>query len=99
MFVACPESPESPVELTYNWDPEVYTGGRSFGHLAYQVDNIYDYCEKLMQHGITINRPPREGRMAFIKTPDGISIEVLQKDDAYLPVQEPWKSMPNIGSW
>ena len=99
VFVACPESPESPVELTYNWDPEVYTGGRSFGHLAYQVDNIYDYCEMLMQHGITINRPPREGRMAFIKTPDGISIEVLQKDDAYLPVQEPWKSMPNIGSW
>jgi lactoylglutathione lyase len=85
--------------FTYNWDPEVYTGGRSFGHLAYQVDNIYEYCEMLMKNGVVINRPPREGRMAFIKTPDGISIEVLQKDDGYLPVQEPWSSMPNIGSW
>ena len=99
VFVACPESPEVPVELTFNWDPEIYSGGRNFGHLAFQVDNIYDYCERLMQHGVTINRPPREGRMAFIKTPDGISIEVLQKDEGYLPVQEPWKSMPNIGSW
>jgi lactoylglutathione lyase len=99
VFVACPESPEAPVELTYNWDPEVYTGGRSFGHLAYQVDNIYEYCEMLMKNGVVINRPPREGRMAFIKTPDGISIEVLQKDYGYLPVQEPWSSMPNIGSW
>ncbi len=99
VFVACPESPECPVELTYNWDPEVYAGGRSFGHLAYQVENIYEYCEMLMKHGVVINRPPREGRMAFIKTPDGISIEVLQANDAYLPVQEPWASMPNIGSW
>ena len=99
VFVACPESPEVPVELTFNWDPEIYSGGRNFGHLAFQVDNIYDYCERLMQHGVTINRPPREGRMAFIKTPDGISIEVLQKDGGYLPVQEPWKSMPNFGSW
>jgi lactoylglutathione lyase len=99
VFVACPESPDSPVELTYNWDPEVYSGGRNFGHLAYQVDNIYEYCEMLMKHGVVINRPPREGRMAFIKTPDGISIEVLQKDDGYLPVAEPWASMPNIGSW
>jgi lactoylglutathione lyase len=99
VFVACPESPESPVELTYNWDPETYTGGRNFGHLAYQVDNIYEYCEMLMKHGVVINRPPREGRMAFIKTPDGISLEVLQKDDGYLPVAEPWASMPNIGSW
>lgn len=99
VFVACPENPEVPVELTYNWDPEVYTGGRSFGHLAYQVANIYDYCDMLMKNGVVINRPPREGRMAFIKTPDGISIEVLQADDAYLPVQEPWASMPNIGSW
>ncbi len=99
VFVACPESPDAPVELTYNWDPETYTGGRNFGHLAYQVDNIYEYCEMLMKHGVVINRPPREGRMAFIKTPDGISIEVLQKDDGYLPVQEPWASMPNIGSW
>ena len=99
VFVACPESPDAPVELTYNWDPEVYTGGRSFGHLAYQVENIYEYCEMLMKHGVVINRPPREGRMAFIKTPDGISIEVLQKGEGYLPVAEPWKSMPNVGSW
>jgi lactoylglutathione lyase len=98
VFVAAPESPDAPVELTYNWDPEVYAGGRNFGHLAIEVDNVYDYCAKLMAQGITINRPPREGRMAFIKTPDGISIEVLQKGAA-LPVQEPWKSMPNIGSW
>jgi lactoylglutathione lyase len=86
------------LQRTYNWDPEVYTGGRNFGHLAIEVDNIYDYCAKLMAQGIIINRPPREGRMAFIKTPDGISIEVLQKDAA-LPLQEPWTSMPNIGSW
>lgn len=99
VYIACPESPDTPVELTYNWDPEVYTGGRSFGHLAYEVDNIYEYCEMLIKNGVTINRPPREGRMAFIKTPDGISIEVLQKDEGYLPVQEPWSSMPNIGTW
>jgi len=100
VFVACPETPECPVELTYNWDPEVYTGGRNFGHLAIAVDNIYDYCAKLMKEGVTINRPPREGRMAFIKTPDGISIEVLQRGEGeHLPVQEPWASMPNIGSW
>ena len=82
VFVAAPESPDAPVELTYNWDPEIYTGGRNFGHLAIEVDNVYDYCAKLMAKGVTINRPPREGRMAFIKTPDGISIEVLQKDAA-----------------
>jgi lactoylglutathione lyase len=99
VFVACPQSLDTPVELTYNWDPEIYTGGRNFGHLAYQVENIYDYCEMLMKQGVVINRPPREGRMAFIKTPDGISIEVLQKDDGYLPVQEPWASMPNVGTW
>jgi lactoylglutathione lyase len=99
VFVICPESPDCPVELTHNWDTEVYTGGRNFGHLAIAVDNVYEYCKKLMKAGITINRPPREGRMAFIKTPDGISIEVLQKDDGYLPVQEPWKSMPNVGTW
>jgi len=100
VFVACPESPDCPVELTYNWDAEVYTGGRNFGHLAIAVDNIYDYCANLMKHGVTINRPPREGRMAFIKTPDGISIEVLQRGEGeHLPVQEPWASMPNIGSW
>jgi len=98
VFVAAPESPDAPVELTYNWDPEVYTGGRNFGHLALGVDNIYDYCARLQTAGITINRPPRDGRMAFIKTPDGISIELLQKGDA-LPVAEPWASMANTGSW
>jgi lactoylglutathione lyase len=98
VFVAAPESPDAPVELTYNWDPEVYTGGRNFGHLALGVDNIYDYCAKLQSHGITINRPPRDGRMAFIRTPDGISIELLQKGEA-LPVAEPWASMQNTGSW
>jgi lactoylglutathione lyase len=98
VFVAAPESPEAPVELTYNWDPEVYTGGRNFGHLALGVDNIYDYCAGLQGRGITINRPPRDGRMAFVRTPDGISIELLQKGEA-LPVAEPWASMPNTGSW
>ena len=98
VFVAAPGSPDAPVELTYNWDPEVYTGGRNFGHLALGVDNIYDYCASLQKHGITINRPPRDGRMAFIRTPDGISIELLQNGDA-LPVAEPWASMPNTGSW
>jgi lactoylglutathione lyase len=98
VFVAAPESPDTPVELTYNWDPEVYTGGRNFGHLAIEVDNIYDYCASVQKKGVTINRPPRDGRMAFIKTPDGISIELLQKGDA-LPLQEPWTSMPNTGSW
>jgi lactoylglutathione lyase len=96
--VAAPESPDAPVELTYNWDPETYSGGRNFGHLALEVDNIYDYCEKLQKQGITINRPPRDGRMAFIKTPDGISIELLHKGGA-LPVREPWSSMPNVGTW
>jgi lactoylglutathione lyase len=98
VFVAAPESPEAPVELTYNWDPEVYTGGRNFGHLAIGVDNVYDYCAKLQKAGVTINRPPRDGRMAFIRTPDNISIEILQKGDA-LPVAEPWASMPNTGTW
>ena len=86
------------VELTYNWDPEVYTGGRNFGHLAYEVDDIYAYCAKLQDHGIVINRPPRDGRMAFIRTPDNISIELLQKGAA-LPPAEPWKSMGNTGVW
>jgi len=100
VFVICPETPECPVELTYNWDPEAYTGGRNFGHLAISVDNIYDYCARLMKEGVTINRPPRDGRMAFIKTPDGISIEVLQRGEGeHLPVQEPWASMGNTGSW
>lgn len=98
VFVATPESPEAPVELTYNWDPEVYTGGRNFGHIALGVDNIYDYCANLQKHGILINRPPRDGRMAFVKTPDGISIELLQKGEALAPA-EPWLSMPNTGSW
>ncbi|MDR6819017.1 lactoylglutathione lyase [Neorhizobium sp. 2083] len=86
------------VELTYNWDTEDYTGGRNFGHLAYEVDNIYDFCQHLSDNGIIINRPPREGRMAFVRSPDGISIELLQKGDN-LPVAEPWASAPNIGSW
>jgi lactoylglutathione lyase len=86
------------VELTYNWDPEAYTGGRNFGHLAYSVENIYDLCQSLMDSGVTINRPPRDGRMAFIRSPDGISIELLQEGNA-LPAEEPWKSMPNTGSW
>jgi lactoylglutathione lyase len=98
VFVAAPESPDAPVELTYNWDPEVYTGGRNFGHLAIAVDNIYDYCAKLMKQGVVINRPPRDGRMAFIKTPDGISIEILEREGSLAPA-EPWLSMPNTGSW
>jgi lactoylglutathione lyase len=98
VFVAAPESPDAPVELTYNWDPEQYTGGRNFGHLAIEVDNVHDYCAKLMAHGVVINRPPRDGRMAFISTPDGISIEILNKGGA-LPLAEPWVSMANVGSW
>ena len=86
------------LELTYNWDPEDYTGGRNFGHLAYSVNNIYETCDHLMKNGVTINRPPRDGHMAFIQSPDGISIEILQEGDA-LPHQEPWQSMANIGSW
>ncbi len=98
VFVACPGSPDAPVELTYNWDAEVYTGGRNFGHLAIGVDDIYGYCASLQMAGITINRPPRDGRMAFIRTPDGISIELLQNGEG-LPVAEPWSSMANTGSW
>ena len=86
------------LELTYNWDPENYTGGRNFGHLAYSVKNIYETCDNLMKKGVTINRPPRDGNMAFIKSPDGISIELLQEGEA-LPIQEPWQSMENIGTW
>jgi lactoylglutathione lyase len=86
------------LELTYNWDAEDYQGGRNFGHLAYQVDDIYETCRKLMEQGVTINRPPRDGRMAFVKSPDNISIEILQKGDAKAPA-EPWTSMPNTGSW
>ena len=98
VFVAAPGSPDAPVELTYNWDPEAYTGGRNFGHLAIEVDDIYAYCDKLKKQGITINRPPRDGRMAFIRTPDGISIEILNKGGA-LPSKEPWASMANTGTW
>jgi lactoylglutathione lyase len=86
------------VELTFNWDDEEYKGGRNFGHLAYRVDNIYDACAHLQKQGITILRPPREGRMAFVKSPDGISVELLQKGES-LPIAEPWASMPNTGSW
>ena len=86
------------VELTYNWDPEVYTGGRNFGHLAYEVDDIYAFCEKMMKNGVAINRPPRDGNMAFIRSPDNISIELLQKGGAK-PIAEPWASMKNTGAW
>ena len=105
VFLAAPgdvkraERKQSPlVEITYNWDPESYEGGRNFGHLAYRVDDIYATCQRLMEGGVTINRPPRDGRMAFVKSPDGISIELLQ-DGAALTIQEPWASMENIGSW
>jgi lactoylglutathione lyase len=97
VFLAVPGE-AAQVELTHNWDPEAYTGGRNFGHLAYAVDNIYETCAALQKHGVTINRPPREGKMAFVKTPDGISVELLQDGDA-LPVAEPWASAPNIGTW
>ena len=86
------------VEITWNWDPEDYTGGRNFGHLAYEVENIYETCQRLMDGGVTINRPPSDGHMAFVRSPDGISIELLQSGDS-LPPQEPWASMENIGSW
>ncbi|MGA1693928.1 MAG: lactoylglutathione lyase [Burkholderiaceae bacterium] len=97
-FLAAPGDSESQIELTYNWDPEVYTGGRNFGHVAYAVDDIYATCQRLMDHGVTINRPPRDGRMAFVRSPDNISIELLQRGDA-LPPAEPWASMPNVGQW
>lgn len=98
VFMAAPGDEQAQVELTWNWDPEVYTGGRNFGHIAYQVENIYDSCRRLMEGGVTINRPPRDGRMAFVRSPDGISIELLQAG-APLPPAEPWASMPNTGSW
>ena len=99
VFLAAPGDQErAMVELTYNWDPEEYGIGRAFGHLAYEVDDIYALCGKLMQAGVTINRPPRDGRMAFVRSPDNISIELLQKGGA-LPAAEPWVSMPNTGSW
>ncbi len=98
IFLGADENPEAQVELTYNWDPEVYGGGRNFGHLAYSVPDIYATCQRLMDKGVTINRPPRDGRMAFIKSPDGISVELLQQGEAQAPC-EPWTSMPNVGSW
>jgi lactoylglutathione lyase len=98
VFVSAPGDEAAQVELTYNWDPEVYTGGRNFGHLAYRVADIYALCQRLQDKGVTINRPPRDGRMAFVRSPDGISIELLQEGDA-LPPQEPWLSMPNTGTW
>jgi lactoylglutathione lyase len=98
VFLATHEGAEAELELTYNWDPEEYGEGRNFGHLAYHVDDIYALCQKLMDAGVTINRPPRDGHMAFVRSPDNISIELLQKGDA-LPPQEPWASMENTGKW
>lgn len=105
IFLSAPEDAERAktekaptIELTYNWDPEQYTGGRNFGHLAYRVNNIYETCQRLRDNNVTINRPPRDGHMAFIRSPDNISIELLQTGDA-LPPQEPWVSMPNVGEW
>ncbi|MEM7444415.1 MAG: VOC family protein [Pseudomonadota bacterium] len=98
VFLAAPGDEDAKVELTLNWDPEEYSGGRNFGHLAYRVEDIYGLCQKLMDNGVTINRPPRDGHMAFVRTPDGISIELLQEGES-LPSQEPWASMPNTGSW
>lgn len=98
VFLAAPGDEDAQVELTYNWDPEAYEGGRNFGHLAYAVENIYAACRKLMDGGVIINRPPRDGRMAFVRSPDGISIELLQRGDALEP-EEPWSSMENSGVW
>jgi lactoylglutathione lyase len=98
VFLAAPGDESAQVELTYNWDAEAYSGGRNFGHLAYAVDDIYAACQKLSDRGVTINRPPRDGRMAFVRSPDGISIELLQRGDA-LPPREPWASMENQGTW
>jgi len=98
VFLAAPGDESAQVELTYNWDPETYGGGRNFGHLAYEVDNVYATCQRLVDHGVTINRPPRDGWMAFVRSPDNISIELLQKG-ARLEPAEPWKSMQNVGVW
>jgi len=97
IFLAAPGDEDAQVELTHNWDPESYDGGRNFGHLAYRVDDIYETCQRLMDAGVTINRPPRDGHMAFVRTPDNISIELLQ--DGHLEPAEPWASMPNTGAW
>jgi lactoylglutathione lyase len=98
VFLAARGDSDAQVELTYNWDPEPYAGGRNFGHLAYAVDDIYATCRRLMEHGVVINRPPRDGRMAFVRSPDNISVELLQKGVSLAPA-EPWKSMPNTGTW
>ena len=98
VFLAAPGDEEAQVELTYNYDPEVLGGGRNFGHLAYAVDDIYATCQRLLDHGVTLNRPPRDGRMAFVRSPDNVSVELLQRGPA-LPVSEPWASLPNIGQW
>ena len=98
IFLAAPGAEDAQVELTYNWEPENLSGGRNFGHLAYHVEDIYETCQKLMDAGVTINRPPRDGHMAFVRSPDDISIEILQDGGAKSPV-EPWKSMPNVGEW
>ena len=98
LFLAAPGDDQAQVELTYNWDPEEYGIGRAFGHLAYEVDDIYASCRRLQEHGVTINRPPRDGRMAFVRSPDNISVELLQKGGAQAPA-EPWLSMPNTGAW
>ena len=98
VFLGAPGNPDAQVELTWNWDPEPYSGGRNFGHLAYEVENIFETCQRLMEGGVTINRPPRDGHMAFVRSPDGISIELLQKGGR-LPAEEPWASMENTGEW
>ena len=98
VFLAAPGDSSAQIELTHNWDPEAYTGSRNFGHLAYAVDDIYATCQRLKEHGVTINRPPRDGRMAFVRSPDNISVELLQAGAALAPA-EPWKSIPNTGAW
>jgi lactoylglutathione lyase len=98
IFLAAPGDDEAQIELTWNWDPEEYDEGRNFGHLAYEVDDIYALCQAMMDAGVTINRPPRDGHMAFVRSPDNISIELLQKGES-LPTREPWASMPSIGHW
>lgn len=98
VFLAAPGDESAQIELTFNWDPETYTGGRNFGHLAYAVEDIYAACARLRDHGVTINRPPRDGRMAFVRSPDQVSIELLQRGAALAPA-EPWLSMPNTGAW